>query len=202
MKIALYISPAHAVPPETSKILAPWWVVRDVADGMVKRGYDVTVFAGKGSKTLAKVIDLGIEPFDDLKHKMSDTEYQALVTHHEQRLASVMYEMATKGSFDIIGNHLILKTLPFTRFTNIPTIYTLHDPITPDKLIRYQEYRDVKEIHYVAISQAQKAGVDLPFAGVVYNGISVEDYPIGFGDGGYLLCVGRIRLEKGVADAI
>ena len=113
-----------------------------------------------------------------------------------------MYEMSTKGSFDIIGNHLVLKTLPFTRFTNIPTVYTLHDPITPEKLIHYQEYRDEKSIHYIAISNAQKIGADLPFAGVVYNGISVKDYPIGFGDGGYLLCVGRIRKEKGVADAI
>ncbi len=202
MNIALYISPAHAVPPETSKILAPWWIVRDVADGLVKRGHDVTVFAGKGSKTLAKVIDLGIEPFDDLQTSMSDKEYQTFATHHEQRLASLMYEMSTKGSFDIIGNHLVLKTLPFTRFTNIPTVYTLHDPITPEKLIHYQEYRDEKSIHYIAISNAQKIGADLPFAGVVYNGISIEEYPVGFGDGGYLLCVGRIRQEKGVSDAI
>ena len=72
MKIALFISPAHAVPPEQNKILAPWWIVSDVADGLVKRGHDVTVFAGKGSKTLAKVIDLGIEPFDDLQKSMSD----------------------------------------------------------------------------------------------------------------------------------
>ncbi len=202
MKIALYISPVHAVPPEAGKILAPWWIVRDVADGLVKRGHDVTVFAGIGSQTLAKVIDLGIEPFDDLKRLMPYPDYQALVTHREQRLASYMYELSTKGSFDIIGSHLVQKTLPFTRFTNTPTIYTLHDPITPDVLEKYQEYAQVKTIHYIAISEAQKEGADLPFVGVVYNGISVEDYPVGFGDGGYLLTVGRIRAEKGMHDAI
>ena len=63
MRIALYISPAHSVPPETRQILAPWYLVREIANGLVERGHEVTLFAAQGSKTKAHLIDLGIAPF-------------------------------------------------------------------------------------------------------------------------------------------
>src|SRR3989338_8125054 len=139
MRVALYISPAHTVPPETNSILAPWWLVADIADGLVDRGHDVTLFGARGSKTKAKLVDMGIEAFDAKQKEMTQLEYQRYATFREQRLASQMYHEAAKARFDIIGNHLVLKTLPFTQFTNTPTVYTLHDPLTPDKVDLYKE---------------------------------------------------------------
>lgn len=202
MKVALYISPAHTVPPETNSILAPWWLVADIADGLVERGHDVTLFSAHGSHTKAKLVDLGLEAFDPKQKEMTQLEYQRYATFLEQRLASVMYHMSTTGQFDIIGNHLVLKTLPFTRFTNTPTVYTLHDPLTPEKIALYRQYVDIAGIHYISISDAQRAGADLPFAGTVYNGLRLADYTFSDKGQGYLLIVGRIRKEKGFTDAI
>ncbi len=202
MKVALYISPAHTVPPETNSILAPWWLVADIADGLVDRGHDVTLFGARGSHTKAKLVSLDIDAFDPKQKDMTQLEYQRYATFMEQRLASVMYEEAAKGTFDIIGNHLVLKTLPFTRFTHTPTVYTLHDPLAPDKVGLYRQYMDVPSIHYVSISDAQRSGADLPFAGTVYNGLDLRDYTFSKKGRGYLLAVGRIRKEKGFTDAI
>ena len=202
MRVALYISPAHTVPPETNSILAPWWLVADIADGLVERGHDVTLFSAHGSRTKAKLIDLGIEAFDLKQKEMTQLEYQRYATFLEQRLASVMYQEAAKGHFDIIGNHLVLKTLPFTRFTRTPTVYTLHDPLAPDKVALYQQYLDIPGIHYISISDAQRAGADLPFAGTVYNGLRPAEYTFSDKGQGYFLVVGRIRKEKGITDAI
>lgn len=202
MKVALYISPAHTVPPETNSILAPWWLVADIADGLVDRGHDVTLFGARGSQTKAKLVSLDIEAFDPKQKDMTQQEYQRYATFMEQRLAAEMYKEAARGRFDIIGNHLVLKTLPFTRFTDTPTVYTLHDPLAPDKVGLYRQYRDVPSIHYVSISDAQRAGADLPFAGTVYNGLRLRDYTFSKMGQGYLLAVGRIRKEKGFTDAI
>lgn len=202
MKVALYISPAHTVPPETNSILAPWWLVADIADGLVERGHDVTLFSARGSHTKAKLVDLGLEAFDPKQKEMTPIEYQRYATFWEQRLASVMYHASTTGQFDIIGNHLVLKTLPFTRFTSTPTVYTLHDPLVADKVALYRQYVDIPGIHYISISDAQRAGADLPFAGTVYNGLRLADYTFSDKSQGYLLVVGRIRKEKGFADAI
>lgn len=202
MRVALYISPAHTVPPESNSILAPWWLVRDIADGLVEHGHEVTLFGACRSKTKAKLVDLGIEAFDPKQKEMSQPEYQRYATFFEQRLASTMYQASTKGVFDIIGNHLVLKTLPFTRFTSTPTVYTLHDPLVTDKVALYRQYSDIPNIHYISISDAQRAGTDLPFAGTVYNGLRLADYTFLEKGQGYLLVVGRIRKEKGITDAI
>ena len=47
------------------------------------------------------------------------------------------------------------------------------------------------------------SGLNLPnYAGTVYNGLAMEDYPFSDKDEGYLLFVGRISMEKGVHFAI
>lgn len=202
MKIALFISPAHSVPPENNSILAPWWLVRDIADGLVERGHEVTLFGARGSQTKARLVDLGIDPFDAKQHEMSAGDYHSYARFHEQRLASLLYQRATQGEFDLIGNHLVAKTLPFTRFTSVPTVYTLHDPLDPVKIAMYSLYKDVLSIHYVSISNAQRMAGDLPFAGTIYHGLNLAEYPYSAPESGYLLAVGRIRPEKGFTDAI
>jgi glycosyltransferase involved in cell wall biosynthesis len=204
MKIAMYISPAHTVPPTPDQILAPWWLVGEVADGLVKRGHKVTVFAGRGSKTQAQVIDLGIEPFDSKRSQMSDEEFWHMARFIEQRLASHMYELAGKGEFDIIDNHLVAKTLPLAALVDTPTVYTLHDPLLPADAELYRMYRDKPQIQYISISNAQRGGADLPFAATIYHGVDARLYhpaDMQLSDAP-LIAVGRIVPQKGHDDAI
>lgn len=202
MRIALYISPAHTVPPESKSILAPWWLVSDIADGLVKRGHNVTLFGAKGSKTLARTVDLGIETFGYRETEMGDKEFNKYATFLEQRLASDMYRMSQQGTFDIIGSHLTTKILHFAPLTRTSTVFTLHDPITPSLLEFYNQYQGFPQISYLSISNAQRAGSGLPFAGTVYHGLRVEEYPFEKESGDDLIIVARIRKEKGITQAI
>jgi glycosyltransferase involved in cell wall biosynthesis len=203
MRIALYISPAHCVPPESKSILAPWRLVSDIADGLVKRGHDVTLFSAKGSKTLAKVVDLGIEPFAYKEGKeIEQKKFIVYAGSIEQRLASEMYKMAQDGTFDIINNHWVTRILPFAPLTKIPSVFTLHDPLSDFILDMYKAYKGIPQISYISISNAQRAGSDLPFAGTVYHGLPVGEFPFEEKSGDHLIIVGRIRKEKGITQAI
>lgn len=55
----------------------------------------------------------------------------------------------------------------------------------------------------VAISQAQRQSApDVPVAAVIHHGIDIDAYPVGQGDGGYVLFLGRMSPDKGARRAI
>lgn len=55
----------------------------------------------------------------------------------------------------------------------------------------------------IAISQSQRrTAPNLPIAAVIHHGVDVRDFPMGGGDGGYLLFLGRMSPDKGVHRAI
>ncbi len=203
MRIALYISPVFKVPPATKHILAPWHLVQIIADGLIEKGHEVTVFAASGSSTLAKLVDGGIAPYDEMRKELSDKDFVQLTIFNEQLLASKMYTLAAEGKFDIINiHHPVNRLLPLASLCKTPTLFTLHDPISDHAQEQYLAYKHHHQISYISISAAQRGGRPLPFAGTVHNGIDLSLYPFEEHVGNYLLIVGRIREEKGVHVAI
>ncbi len=68
------------------------------------------------------------------------------------------------------------------------------------KIARYLP-RDKVPIISISHHQASTAG-DIPIARVIHSGIDADAFPIGAGDGGYLIFVGRMHPFKGVREAI
>jgi glycosyltransferase involved in cell wall biosynthesis len=83
----------------------------------------------------------------------------------------------------------------------IRVFHTVHGPLVPDAL---RWYRMVSgRVDFVAISDSQKKpGLDLSWAGRVYNGIPVERYPFRTDKEDFLLFVGRVNREKGPEIAV
>lgn len=203
MRIAVYISPVHSAPPENESILAPWRLVPLIINGLVDRGHDVTLFSARGSQSKAKLIDLGMDPFDDKRYKLSDKDFTNYTTFYEHRLGGEMYRMAHNGDFDIVNvHHLVYRMLALASLSDVPTVNTLHDPIDDRLYNYYEQYGTVKQISYISISNSQRAGRALPFSGTVYNGLNLSLFPFSNHATDRLLIIGRIRKEKGFVDAI
>jgi glycosyltransferase involved in cell wall biosynthesis len=202
MKIALFISPSHCVPPTAGEILAPWWIVKALADGLVKRGHDVTLFSARESETSAKLEHFDISQFHDRKKDLNKKDYLNYAAFWDQRLAAYMYKVSQEGRFDIINSHLAHRVIHFAPFTKTPTVFTFHDPLTDFFPDLYKTYNNVPQISYISISNAQRGKVALPFSGTVYNGIDLDRYPFGLGETGNLMTSGRIMFEKGIFEAV
>ena len=209
MKIGLYISPSHAVPPDDKNILAPWMLVRQLANGLVATGDDVTLFAAKGSKTDARLVHSGITPTIHTKPAHDDSgSYRSFVIAQELLLFREVITLAKAGKLDCIHVHQpverlypALAALP----PKFPVIITFHDPIVPERFPALEKLMDLGNIHLVSLTESQKKGVPFPFAGVVPNGVDTTFF---VPDGELplekrpLLMTGRIVTEKGFTDAI
>lgn len=191
LRIALVAPPWLPVPPPgyggTERVIAL------LADGLVARGHDVTLFAAKGSRTAARLVApldeappfIGSAPDDDIFHTLA--AFLAATEDNE---------------FDVIHDHTSLgPALASMCPDRPPVVHTLHGPWTP--AVRRKLGLANGRVHYVAISDAQRReNPTVAYAGVVHNGVDLDTHPFRATKEDFLVFVGRINPEKGPEIAI
>ncbi|MEN8128165.1 MAG: glycosyltransferase family 4 protein [Planctomycetota bacterium] len=181
-KIAVLSPVAWRTPPRQ---YGAWeTVASNIAEGLVERGWDVTLFATKDSITKAKlhaVINKGYE---------EDPSQEAKVVECLQ--ISEMMEHA--AAFDLIHNNYDFLPLTYTRLINTPMLTTIHG-FSSDNIRRvYRKYKH--DSYYVSISDSDRDS-ELPYLGTVYNGIDLSNLTVGESRGDKLVFLGRIHPDKG-----
>ncbi|MFC1758249.1 glycosyltransferase family 4 protein [Planctomycetota bacterium] len=163
-------------------------VASNITEGLVARGWDVTLFATADSVTRARlhaVVDRGYEEDSAVDPKVA--EYLHI---------SEVFERA--AAFDLIHSHYDFMALTYTRLISTPVLTTIHGFSSPEIMAVYQKYRDG---NFVSISESDRAP-GLNYLGTVYNGIDLSLYPLQPSPGNDLIFLGRIHPDKGVHLAI
>ena len=163
-------------------------VASNITEGLVARGWDVTLFASGDSVTRAHlhaVVDRGYEEDSTADPKVA--EYLHI---------SETFERAAE--FDLIHSHYDFMALTYTRLVSTPVLTTIHGFSSPKIMPVYQKYRDG---YFVSISDSDRAP-GLNYLATVYNGIDLSLYPLQPLHGDELIFLGRIHPDKGVHLAI
>jgi glycosyltransferase involved in cell wall biosynthesis len=163
-------------------------VAGNIAEGLVSRGWDVTLFATADSVTggrLHAVVHRGYEEDPAIDPKVA--EYLHI---------SEAFEHA--ADFDLIHSHYDFMALSYTRLVQTPVLTTIHGFSSPAIMPVYQKYRDG---YFVSISDSDRAP-GLNYLATVYNGIDLSLYPFQERGGDHLIFLGRIHPDKGVHLAI
>src|SRR6266567_3225311 len=163
-------------------------VASNLTEGLVARGWDVTLFASRDSVTRAHlhaVVDQGYEEDPAVDPKVA--EYLHI---------SEAFEHAAE--FDLIHSHYDFMALTYSRLVKTPVLTTIHGFSSPRIMPVYQKYRDG---YFVSISDSDRAP-GLNYLATVYNGIDLSLYPLQGSAGNDLVFLGRIHPDKGVHLAI
>ena len=163
-------------------------VAGNITEGLVARGWDVTLFATADSITRAKlhsVVDRGYEEDADVDPKVAEYTHISEVFEHA-------------ADFDLIHSHYDFMALTYTRLVSTPVLTTIHGFSSPKIMPLYRKYADG---NFVSISDSDRAA-GLNYLGTVYNGIDVSLYPLRPAPGNDLIFLGRIHPDKGVHLAI
>jgi glycosyltransferase involved in cell wall biosynthesis len=163
-------------------------VASNITEGLVARGWDVTLFASGDSMTrahLRAVVGKGYEEDPDVDPKVA--EYLHI---------STAFECAAE--FDLIHSHYDFMALTYSRLVKTPVLTTIHGFSSPKIMPVYQKYRDG---YFVSISDSDRAP-GLNYLATVYNGIDLSLYPLRQSAGNDLIFLGRIHPDKGVHLAI
>jgi glycosyltransferase involved in cell wall biosynthesis len=163
-------------------------VVANLTEGLVARGYDVTLFASADSVTGADLEAIVPRPYSE------DTALDPKVWEF-LHIAAVM-ERA--GEFDLIHSHYDFMPLTYSRLISTPMLTTIHGFSLDQFRLVYRAYRHT---HFVSISNADRDPF-LPYVSTVYNGIRLDDFTFRPDAGDALVFVGRIHPDKGVHLAV
>src|SRR6476660_1268861 len=185
-RIAILSPVAWRTPPRQ---YGAWETVAgNVAEGLVARGWDVTLFATRDSITTARlhaVVERGYEEDSSVDPKVAEYLHIPEVFEHA-------------AEFDIIHSHYDFMALAYSRLVKTPVLTTIHGFSSPQILPIYHKYRDG---YFVSVSDSDRA-TGLNYLATVYNGIDLSLYPLQDSGGEDLIFLGRIHPDKGVHLAI
>jgi glycosyltransferase involved in cell wall biosynthesis len=185
-RVAILSPVAWRTPPQQ---YGAWeTVASNITEGLVARGWDVTLFASRNSVTRARlhaVVDKGYEEDRSVDPKVA--EYLHI---------SEAFEHAAE--FDLIHSHYDFMALTYTRLVRTPVLTTIHGFSSPQIMPVYEKYRDG---YFVSVSDSDRAP-GLNYLATVYNGIDLSLYPLQPSAGDNLIFLGRIHPDKGVHLAI
>jgi glycosyltransferase involved in cell wall biosynthesis len=176
-----------------------------VADALVARGHDVTLFAKAGSVTSATIYPLVPKDFEFVRAatplvRRQQAGFLAEAVHHS-------IGIIRQGDFDVVLNNS-LSSLPYTFLRDEPMLTILHTPPTLSDvtaIITAPGWRPSDLHSYLTVSETNAANwrVSLPSVGVVHNGIRLEDWNSGAeADPDLAVWAARITPEKGLHLAI
>jgi glycosyltransferase involved in cell wall biosynthesis len=165
-----------------------------LTEELVKRGYDISLFASGDSVTAS-----------DLKVMTSKGLWlqRGLRSPHAVIMKMLRDVYAKRAEFDLIHSHAEFFMYPLLfGGSPVPVLTTLHRPMDDEAAQAAMAFPDM---NFCAISEDHKKRIEakgVKVFDVVYNGIDVGRYRYNDEPEDYFLFLGRLNKEKGVVDAI
>lgn len=187
LKIGLLAPPWAAVPPPSYGGTEA--VVAELAVGLAAAGHEVILYAADESTAPVPLVRAAASATWDR------------VGHGDVELPYVMRGYEALTGCDIIHDHTLLGPAWALAGGHDRVVTTCHGPFDDELNTIYGRY--AKRLPVVAISHDQaRRAPDVTIDRVIHHGLDPTAYPVGDGDGGFLLFLGRMTPDKGVREAV
>jgi glycosyltransferase involved in cell wall biosynthesis len=167
-----------------------------LANGLVKCGQDVTVYASSDSRTLAKVAAVSERNIIEKMERNLASQYEYFET------CNIAEALAQSGDFDVLHFHVGCYAIPLGRFSGCAVLHSLHNPVTPDAVWLLDRYPDaavtsVGRRQIDVVPEPRRRGIR-----VIHNACDFGTYEFSPEPGKYLVFLGRMSPEKSPHHAI
>jgi glycosyltransferase involved in cell wall biosynthesis len=185
MRIGVVAPPWAPIPPVLYGGIEV--IVDELATGFQAEGHDVLLFTtGDSTSRVSR------------RHHLDQAEGSRIgYTAPEVRHVLAAHDAMREWGADLVHDHtLIGPVLAAATDPGFRIITTMHNQFEAELTDIYR--RVAPHVPIIAISHAQRRPVpDLPIVKVIHHGVDAGDFPMGAGDGGYLLFLGRMSPDKG-----
>jgi len=180
------------IAPAFGQTGGPEIVTKNLAESLLEKGVDVTLFAPADWKIKTRLIPT----LEKSLWNMKDFKNQTTLVRNNYLAQSQLEILNHKNNFDIIHLHSHRYAYTLAKLTKTPCVLTFHN-----KPLR-QEFNFIKSagIYPVFLSDAYKN--KFKASAIINNGINTKEIPYSFLKGRYLIVIGRITEPKGIDVAI
>jgi glycosyltransferase involved in cell wall biosynthesis len=190
VRIALVSPPMLPVPP--LRYGGVERIVAVLADGMHRRGHEVTLFAPGDSTAPGRLVAT-------VERGLWNEGFSPDPSAHFRRTVELVRDRAP--DFDVIHSHIDQHGFALAIECGVPVVSTIHGRTDAGPLAA--ELQRTAGIPLVAISESQRSFVPhANWVATIHHGLPLADSPPGDGSGGFLLFVGRLSADKGVTEVV
>jgi glycosyltransferase involved in cell wall biosynthesis len=192
-KIAILASNLYPIPPRATA--AAELIVSQITEGLVARGFPVTLYTAGDAKTRARLVSV-TKRASIRDPKIGMANHKA----YEYIQTSNAYRDAARWGARVMLSHVPMVSAHFAAFAKFPTVALLHSPPTfTDAAVM----ASAPVQKYISISNSQrKLSRGGKFIATIHHGVDTAKLHFQKNPGTYLAFLGRIRDYKGVAEAI
>jgi glycosyltransferase involved in cell wall biosynthesis len=105
------------------------------------------------------------------------------------------YEAIEKWGADVVHDHTLVGPLYSAANPGVAVVTTNHGPFNADLTDLYRVLSARMAVIAISHHQARTAR-EVKIAAVIHHGVNLEDFPVGEGEGGYALFLGRMHPGK------
>jgi glycosyltransferase involved in cell wall biosynthesis len=195
LRIALLAPPWIAVPPPGYGGIEA--VVNLLAEALVARAHDVTLFAAPGSRSSARVTSpLETAHPGEIGASLYESDHVACAWEE--------IELARRlgRPFDVVHDHSGFTAVAMADRVATPVVHTIHGPFVEATRGFYQRHGHKARLVAISRSQAESAPEGVHVADVVPNPIVVGHWPLRERKQDYVLWIGRMDPAKGAHRAV
>ncbi|MFI5045997.1 MAG: glycosyltransferase family 4 protein [Acidimicrobiia bacterium] len=197
MRIAQIAPPWFPVPPHGYGGIEV--VVSLLVEGLADAGHEVTLYASGGSRASVEVVSPLLEaPNPALLGSPWIDAFHATAVYDD-----IERREASGARFDVVHDHAGIAgpVIGARARVGAPVVHTLHGPWHETSRQLYGLIAD--RVDLVAISYSQRdENPNVPYAGVIHNGIDVDAYPLVTEKDDFCVYIGRATPDKGPTIAI
>jgi glycosyltransferase involved in cell wall biosynthesis len=195
LRVAMLAPPWIRVPPPGYGGIE--LVVGHLADGLVRRGHEVTLLAPPGTESPARVRPLLDGEFPD---RIGETQ---LDVDHVASALAVVDDAARRGRpFHVIHDHAGFTLTAFADRIDVPVLHTVHGPFTDETRPFYSRHAAKVWLSALSRAQLEAAPRGVRSVGVIPNPIDLDAWPLERRKEPYVLWMGRMAEDKGAHRAI
>ncbi|CAL8969026.1 D-inositol-3-phosphate glycosyltransferase [Propionicimonas sp. T2.31MG-18] len=187
MRIGLVAPPWVPVPPPAYGGTEE--VVDLLARGLRAEGHEVLLAASADSTCPVARVD-GTQPSDP-----------GLTNDATSLAAQVVTAYAAMDEVDLVHDHTVAGPLYRGRPPGTPVVVTQHNAFSQDAITALAAAAADTAVVAISHDHAARAG-DVPIARVIHHGLDLDRIPVGDGQGGYAVFLGRMDPDKGAAEAV
>jgi UDP-glucose:tetrahydrobiopterin glucosyltransferase len=178
-------------------------LLADIAQGLVARGHDVSVFAASGSRIEGvHVVDTGVDPSALASTLFRAGRAAARASSAAHDAFATTYGLVRRERFDVVHNHAFdAPAISLASGLGATVVHTLHLPPQPEIIAALERGPGavvccVSDRH--ADAWSHHVGVDV----VLCNGVPAKRIPFSPDGGATALFAGRLSPEKGAREAV
>ena len=197
--------PGLPIPSPKDRIFAPGIIFTDIAEGLIKKGHEVKIFAANDSTYRKDITEgFGLDSSYSSDQKLSDSDKNDRTSQHCLLFLKKAIDLCKKEDFDVVYIDYHPQTMYLAKLIGKP-VFSIHHGVPANDsdlkldIDRFRQKEYFSDVNFISISENQRnLGKEYyNYVTTIHHGVDLNKFVFNPNPAKDLLFMGRVEKKKG-----